>query len=184
VEAAARALATAGARVEPVATVLTPEMFDAVHRFFEVRSYNDVMALDEAARARVLPFVLEWCTWRAGGFSGAEVMAAYTQVMAMREAASRAAAAYDFLISPVSPILPYAAELPSPNNDPHDALPHIAFTVPWNMSEHPAASVNWGWSRDGLPIGVQVIGQRFDDIGVLRLSRAIEVLRPEQRPFV
>ena len=46
-----------------------------------------------------------------------------------------------------------------------------------------AASVNWGWSRDGLPIGVQLIGQRFDDIGVLRLSRAVEILRPEQRPY-
>ena len=184
VEAAARALATAGARVEPVTSFLTPEMFDGMHRFFEARSYNDVMALDEATRARVLPFIVEWCTWRAGRFTGADVMAAYSQVMAMRDAASKAAAAYDFLITPVSPILPYAAELPSPNNDPRNALPHIAFTVPWNMSEHPAASVNWGWSRDGLPIGVQLIGQRFDDIGVLRLSRAIEILRPEQRPFL
>ncbi|NLD54520.1 MAG: amidase, partial [Burkholderiaceae bacterium] len=183
VEAAAQALATAGARVEPVASFLTPEMFDGMHRFFEARSYNDVMALDEAMRARVLPFIVEWCTWRAARFTGTDVMSAYTQVMAMREAASRTAADYDFLISPVSPILPYAAELPSPNDDPHDALPHIAFTVPWNMSEHPASSVNWGWSRDGLPIGVQLIGQRFDDIGVLRLSRAIEILRPEQRPF-
>ena len=48
------------------------------------------------------------------------------------------------------------------------------------MSEHPAASVNWRFSHGGLPIGVQVIGQRFDDLGVLRLSRALEVLRPEQ----
>ncbi len=182
-EAAAQALATAGARVEPVASFLTPEMFDGMHRFFEARSYNDVMALDATTRARVLPFVVEWCTWRAGGFTGADVMGAYAQVMAMRDAASKTAAAYDFLISPVSPILPYAAELPSPNNDPHNALPHIAFTVPWNMSEHPAASVNWSWSRDGLPIGVQLIGQRFDDLGVLRLSRAIEILRPEQRAY-
>jgi aspartyl-tRNA(Asn)/glutamyl-tRNA(Gln) amidotransferase subunit A len=183
VESAAHALATAGARVEPIESFLTPEMLDGIQRFFEARSYNDVMALDEATRARVLPFVVEWCTWRARAFTGADVMAAYTQVMAMREAASKAAASYDFLLSPVSPILPYAAELPSPNNDPHDALPHIAFTVPWNMSEHPAASVNWTFARDGLPIGVQVIGQRFDDIGVLRLSRAIEILRPEQRPW-
>ena len=37
--------------------------------------------------------------------------------------------------------------------DPHDALPHIAFTVPYNMSEQPAASLNWTFSRDGLPVG-------------------------------
>ena len=51
------------------------------------------------------------------------------------------------------------------------------------MSEHPAASVNWTFSRDGLPIGVQLVGQRFDDLGVLRLSRLIEELRPAQRPY-
>ena len=44
--------------------------------------------------------IVEWATWRARDFSGSEVMAAYGQVMAMREAASRAAAEYDFLLSP------------------------------------------------------------------------------------
>jgi aspartyl-tRNA(Asn)/glutamyl-tRNA(Gln) amidotransferase subunit A len=110
-------------------------------------------------------------------------MAAFTRIMAMRDAATRFAADYDFVISPTSPLLPYEAEVESPTRDPRNALAHIAFTVPWNMSEHPAASVNWGFSRDGLPIGVQVVGQRFDDIGVLRLSRALEILRPEQQPW-
>jgi aspartyl-tRNA(Asn)/glutamyl-tRNA(Gln) amidotransferase subunit A len=62
-------------------------------------------------------------------------------------------------------------------------LPHIAFTVAYNMSEQPAASINWGYTADGLPLGVQLVGQRFDDLGVMRLSRAIELLRPAQRPW-
>jgi aspartyl-tRNA(Asn)/glutamyl-tRNA(Gln) amidotransferase subunit A len=107
-------------------------------------------------------------------------MAGYNLVMQMREAAVRAVARYDFVISPTSPILPYEAQSCSPGDDPHDALPHIAFTVPYNMSEQPAASLNWGCSADGLPIGLQVIGQRFDDLGVLRLSRVLEQLRPAQ----
>ncbi|MGQ0545931.1 MAG: amidase family protein, partial [Betaproteobacteria bacterium] len=74
-------------------------------------------------------------------------------------------------------------ELPSPNNDPRDALPHIAFTVPWNMSEQPAASLNWCASEEGLPIGVQIVGRRFDDIGVLRMSLFLEEARPSQRPW-
>jgi Asp-tRNA(Asn)/Glu-tRNA(Gln) amidotransferase A subunit family amidase len=182
-EAAAAALAAGGAVVEPARPFLTPAMLDGVCRFFEARSYNDVSALDESQRARLLPFIVEWCTWRARDFSGRDVMAAYNQVMAMREAATRTASGYDFLLMPTSPILPYEAELAAPGNDPRDALPHIAFTVPWNMSEHPAASVNWTFSRDGLPIGVQLVGQRFDDLGVLRLSRLIENLRPPQRPY-
>ena len=65
----------------------------------------------------------------------------------------------------------------------HDALPHIAFTVPYNMSEQPAASINWGTSADGLPIGIQLIGKRFDDAGVLKLARLIEQIRPAQRSW-
>jgi Asp-tRNA(Asn)/Glu-tRNA(Gln) amidotransferase A subunit family amidase len=110
-------------------------------------------------------------------------MQAYNQVMAMREAAVAAIQPYDFILSPVSPILAYEAELAAPGNDPRHALPHIAFTVPYNMSEQPAASVNWDYSADGLPIGVQVIGKRFDDAGVLRLSALIEKLRPPQRAW-
>jgi aspartyl-tRNA(Asn)/glutamyl-tRNA(Gln) amidotransferase subunit A len=51
------------------------------------------------------------------------------------------------------------------------------------MSEQPAASVNWSASHDGLPIGVQLVGHRFDDAGVLRISRLLENLRPAQRPW-
>jgi Asp-tRNA(Asn)/Glu-tRNA(Gln) amidotransferase A subunit family amidase len=108
-------------------------------------------------------------------------MQAYTLVMAMREAAVRACERFDYVLSPTSPILAYEAELPAPGNDPRNALPHIAFTVPYNMSEQPAASVNWTYGEAGLPIGVQLIGKRFDDIGVLRLARLAEKLRPQQR---
>jgi len=182
-QAAAQALAGAGATVEPLESFLRPEMLEGMCRFFEARQYSDFAQLPKERQQKVLPFVAEWATWRAKDFSGRDVMQAYAQVMAMREAAVVGCEPFDFVISPVSPILPYAAELPSPNDDPHDALPHIAFTVPFNMSEQPAASVNWTFSADGLPVGVQVIGHRFDDAGVLRLARALENLRPAQQPW-
>ena len=182
-ESAAKALASAGCAVESIRSFLTEEMLDGTARFFEARSYNDLMQLPAGKRDKVLPFIAEWCSWRAAHFSGRDVMQAYNQVMAMREAAVSASQAYDFILSPASPILPYEAELPAPGNDPRHALPHIAFTVPYNMSEQPAASINWTCSSDGLPIGVQVIGQRFDDTGVLRLSLLLEQLRPKQRPW-
>jgi aspartyl-tRNA(Asn)/glutamyl-tRNA(Gln) amidotransferase subunit A len=183
VQAAARALAAAGAQVEEMKSFLTPEMLDGMGRFFEARSHNDFVQLPPERQKKVLPFIAEWCTWRARDFTGRDVIQAFGQVMAMREAAVAACEPFDFVISPVSPILPYEAELPSPNNDAHDALPHIAFTVPFNMSEQPAASVNWTFSADALPIGVQLVGKRFDDAGVLRLARAIENLRPAQKPW-
>ena len=181
--AAATALAGAGCSVESMRSFLTEEMFDGMCRFFEARSHHDFMQLSAAKREKVLPFVAEWCSWRAAQFSGRDVMQAYTLVMAMREAAVAASQEYDYLLSPVSPILAYEAELPAPGNDPRHALPHIAFTVPFNMSGQPAASVNWSASADGLPIGVQIIGKRFDDVGVLRVSRLLETLRPAQQAW-
>jgi len=182
-EAAATAVAGAGCAVESIRSFLTEEMLDGMCRFFEARSYNDLMQLSAGKREKVLPFVAEWCSWRAAKFSGRDVMQAYTQVMSMREAAVAALQPYDFILSPVSPIIAYEAELPAPGNDPRHALPHIAFTVPYNMSEQPAASVNWTYSAEGLPIGVQVVGKRFDDVGVLALSRLLEQLRPQQRAW-
>jgi aspartyl-tRNA(Asn)/glutamyl-tRNA(Gln) amidotransferase subunit A len=181
--AAAKALEKAGASVEEMPSFLTPEMLDGTARFFEARSHNDFLALPKARQAKVLPFIAEWCTWRAAKFTGRDVMHAYGLVMAMREAAVAACQRFDYVLSPTSPILPYEAELPAPGNDPRNALPHIAFTVPYNMSEQPAASINWHASREGLPIGVQLVGRRFDDRGVLKLARLVEKLRPAQRPW-
>jgi aspartyl-tRNA(Asn)/glutamyl-tRNA(Gln) amidotransferase subunit A len=180
-ESSATALAGSGCTVESIRSFLTEEMFEGVCRFFEARSYNEFMQLAPAKRERVLPFIVEWCTWRAAQFSGRDVMQAYAGIIAMREAAVAATEPYDFLLSPTSPILPYEAGLAAPGNDPRNALPHIAFTVPYNMSEQPAASINWSYSSEGLPIGIQLVGKRFDDAGVLSLASLAEALRPRQR---
>jgi Asp-tRNA(Asn)/Glu-tRNA(Gln) amidotransferase A subunit family amidase len=51
------------------------------------------------------------------------------------------------------------------------------------MSEQPSASINCGYTASGLPIGLQIAGRRFDDLGVLQVSRAFELLRAGQRPW-
>ncbi len=53
-------------------------------------------------------------------------------------------------------------------------MSHIGFTAPYNMSGQPAISLNAGFTDDGRPIGVQVSGRRFDDLGVLRAARWFE----------
>lgn len=81
------------------------------------------------------------------------------------------------MIAPTAPITAFAAELASPSDDPLDPFPHISFTVAFNMSEQPAVSINCGYSDEGLPIGMQIIGRRFDDLGVLRVASAFEAMR-------
>ncbi|MFW9826037.1 MAG: amidase [Candidatus Thorarchaeota archaeon] len=50
----------------------------------------------------------------------------------------------------------------------------------FNMIGNPAASIPCGWSRDGLPIGMQIIGNKFDDLTVLQVSKAFEEVKPWQ----
>jgi len=182
VEAAARAFAAAGAIVEPVKPFMTRAMIDGLDDFWRTRSWLDMSALPAERRAKVLPYIVEWA--RGGeGLSGERVFRGYSQMGAMREAAITACAPYDFVLSPTAPMPAYAARLAGPTDDPATPFEHIAFTVPFSMSEQPAASVNCGYTSAGLPIGLQIIGHRFDDLGVLQLSRAWEQLRPAQRPW-
>ena len=51
------------------------------------------------------------------------------------------------------------------------------------MSEQPAASIDCGQTRTGLPIGLQIIGRRHDDLTVLQVARAWEAMRPTPRPW-
>jgi aspartyl-tRNA(Asn)/glutamyl-tRNA(Gln) amidotransferase subunit A len=182
IERAARLLADAGARVEEVPPFLTRAMLDGLDRFWRQRAWADIGALPQERREKVLPYILRWAE---GGrnLSGAEVYDGMSQMIVMREAALRACAPFDFVVSPTAPVPAYPAELASPVDDPERPFEHIGFTVAFNMSDQPASSVNAGYTAAGLPIGLQIVGRRFDDVGVLRLSRAWEEMRGPQRPW-
>jgi aspartyl-tRNA(Asn)/glutamyl-tRNA(Gln) amidotransferase subunit A len=182
VTAAASAFEAEGAVIEPVAPFLTREMLDGLDSFWRVRAWADIGALPQQRRAKILPDI---AAWAAGGkdLTGAEVFHGFSQMDAMSVAANRLARDYDYLLSPVSPVSAFAAELGYPTDDPGRPFEHIAFTVPFNMSGQPAVSVNCGWTPGGLPIGLQITGARFDDLGVLRLASVYEEIRPAQRPW-
>jgi len=182
IEHAARLLERAGAIIEPMAPFMTQTMLDGMDHAWRMRSHMDLAALPAAKKALVLPYIQQWAD-SAAHLTGTQVFTAYSQFHATRLASVRACAAFDFVISPTSPMPAFAAELPSPTNDPLRPLEHIGFTVPYNMSEQPAASINCGYTRSGLPIGLQIAGKRFDDLGVLQVSRAFELLRDPQRPW-
>ena len=177
VQAAARAFEAAGAIVEPLAPFSTRAMIDGLDRFWRMRSWLDMQALPEARRAKVLPYIQGWVATGAG-LSAADVFTGYSQMAALRDAAVNACQPFDYVLSPTSPVPSYAADWASPTNDPALPFEHIAFTVPHNMSEQPALSINCGFTAGGLPIGLQIIGRRFDDLGVLQMGLAWEQMRP------
>ncbi len=182
VEAAASAFEAAGAIVELVPPFTTRAMAEGMDHFWRMRSWLEISALPVERQARVLPFIRQWVA-RAETLSAAQVFRGYSQMGALRDAAIRATQRFHFVLSPVSPDVAFAAEQAMPSNNPERPFEHIAFTLPFNMSEQPAASINAGISASGLPIGLQIAGHRHDDLGVLRLARAWEQLRGPQRPW-
>ncbi len=180
VEAAARLFEAAGAVVEPMVAFSTRTMIDGMDAFWRFRSWLDISALPAERRNKVLPYIRQWADGGAR-LTATELYHGYSQMAALRDAAVVACQPYDFVLSPVSPVVTYAAEWAGPTNDPAQPLEHIAFTLPFNMSEQPSASINCGYTDDGLPIGLQITGRRHDDLGVLQVARAFEQLRPPQK---
>jgi aspartyl-tRNA(Asn)/glutamyl-tRNA(Gln) amidotransferase subunit A len=87
----------------------------------------------------------------------------------------------DFLVTPTVPYDPPPAKGPFPREtEGRRQRPAgvAAFTIPFNWSWHPAATVRAGLSRRGLPVGLQIVGPRHRDDLVLRAALAFERERP------
>jgi Asp-tRNA(Asn)/Glu-tRNA(Gln) amidotransferase A subunit family amidase len=183
VERAARDFAAAGAIVEPLAPFLTQDMLDGLDRFWRMRQLIELKAAAPERRAKTLEFIRAWAE-TAEGLSAEDLFHGFSQMRAMAKAAVAATLPYDFVLSPTAPITSYPAEMAMPSGDPLNPFVHIGFTVALNMSGQPAATINCGWDDEGLPIGLQIIGRRFDDIGVMSAAMAFETMRAsEARPW-
>jgi aspartyl-tRNA(Asn)/glutamyl-tRNA(Gln) amidotransferase subunit A len=179
---AAKAFESIGAVVTEVDGILTREMLDGLDNFWRARMWDELSKLSPEERAKTLPYIHQW--GEAGAkLSGVDVIRGFNMTMAIRAAAAKLFCDFDYVISPVSPVVNFPAEFASPLNDPAKPFEHIGYTVPWNMSENPAVSINGGYDKSGFPIGVQIIGRRFDDIGVLGMAKAFEALRGPQKPW-
>ena len=181
-EAAAQIFTSHGAIVEAMPPFLAPEMLHGLDQFWRTRSWSDYSRLPQQQRAKVLPFIRAWIE-EAEGLSGLEVYRGVARIFEISAASNRACAAFDYVISPTAPVSGFPADWPCPTNDVSTAIDHIGFTVAFNMSEQPAISVNGGYTEAGMPIGLQIAGRRFDDLGVLRVARAWEQMRPDQRAW-
>jgi aspartyl-tRNA(Asn)/glutamyl-tRNA(Gln) amidotransferase subunit A len=78
---------------------------------------------------------------------------------------------YDFLLVPTTPI-------PAPTVEGHDAVEQAGrltrFTAPFNLTGLPALSLPCGFTKEGLPIGLQIVSRAWGDAKVLNLGYAFE----------
>jgi aspartyl-tRNA(Asn)/glutamyl-tRNA(Gln) amidotransferase subunit A len=90
---------------------------------------------------------------------------------------------YDLLLSPTMPLTAfpvrqYPQEIGGKEPYPDPAWGFIPFTHPINTLGNPAASIPCGFSSDGMPIGLHVVGRQGDEETVIRASAAFEQARP------
>jgi aspartyl-tRNA(Asn)/glutamyl-tRNA(Gln) amidotransferase subunit A len=88
---------------------------------------------------------------------------------------------YDILLTPTLAVPPFPVHIQGPEKIDGrmvSTTQWLAFTFPLNMTGQPAASVPAGFTRDGLPVGLQIVGPHLGDATVLRAAAAFEAARP------
>lgn len=86
---------------------------------------------------------------------------------------------YDLLLTPSLPLTAFGAGLEFPSrHGEHAWIDWTPFSYPFNLTQQPACSIPCGFADDGLPVGLQIVGRRYDDRTVLRAARAFESVMP------
>jgi aspartyl-tRNA(Asn)/glutamyl-tRNA(Gln) amidotransferase subunit A len=173
---AAKQFESQGAEIIEIGPVLERKWLDGLDVFWRARFWETMLKLTEEKRQSILPYIYQWAK-NGEGANPLDVVTGFDGTLAMRDACASAFTNVDAIISPVNPNVSYPADWASPTNDPQKPFEHIAFTLPWNMGEQPAASINCGFSSSGMPIGLQIIAPRFEDLKVIALSKAYESWR-------
>jgi aspartyl-tRNA(Asn)/glutamyl-tRNA(Gln) amidotransferase subunit A len=83
---------------------------------------------------------------------------------------------YDLLLTPTMADTAFGLDRSEPQYGP--TLAWSPFTYPFNLTGEPAITVPAGWSEEGLPVGLQIVGPRFAEGRVLRAAAAFETAQP------
>lgn len=174
VEAGVRLLEEAGCHVVPKTAGFTADDLRTAERFYQVRCRTELKTVTSERRVRAE--VIDNWSEPAERMSATEFYAVFNAMQKLRERAMRLIDGVDFLVMPTVTQPPFPASLPGFAED--------QIFVPWantflfNLTEQPSSSLPCGTTRSGLPIGLQIVGRRYNDVGVLRLSRTFEELCP------
>lgn len=167
---AASTLEGLGHQILELESPLEPADLDAGELWYQQRVFNEMQSCSEEQKQRS-PYLQAWTKDCASVPAGALFMA-NERLWNIRARLAGLFEQVDYLLCPAVPFPAFDAELPAPNVK--KLFEPWASTFIFNLGEMPASSINCGFTRNGLPIGLQIVGQRFDDLGVLQVSHQFE----------
>jgi aspartyl-tRNA(Asn)/glutamyl-tRNA(Gln) amidotransferase subunit A len=175
---AARVFADLGAQVEEVDPRFA-EPIDILHAVWDAVAATIVDAVPAADREKMDPGLRRMAD--AGRrVSLADYLAAHVRRTELAEHMRRFHERYDLLLTPQMPIpaLEAGRVTPADGRFGADWINWSPYTYPFNLTQQPAAAVPCGFSSDGLPLALQIVGPPRDDALVLRAARAYESAQP------
>ncbi len=177
--AAASLFEAAGAIVEPVPRVVDADPMPFLYLFLQSRAHFELMSLAESRRDLALPHLIEWSR-RVERASAPDLSRALYALEDFKARVTSVLAPYDFVISPAMTEIRFAADAVGPDSEDH--FGHCSFAIPFNQTGAPAHVVCCGF-LDAMPVGLQIAGRRFDDLGVLRAGVVFERLVALDMPW-
>lgn len=145
-------------------------------------SATQVADMTPQQKALLDPGLLEIAEW-GRAFSAVDLLRAQTMRTRLNRHMDHFFGSYDLILTPSVPIAAFEAghEVP-PGSGMRDWMEWTPFSYPFNLTQQPAASVPCGFTSAGLPIGLQIVGARFEDARVLRACRAYMNAFPPRFP--
>ncbi len=181
---AAAAMAELGMNVEPVEIpALAEKNASAISTIIYTMEARRYMAPTVAGRESELTPMIRARFVDGNTFTIEEYLNAAQEWEELRQAVKDYFTRYDVFLCPTVPMpaFPHGQNEFQIEGRTLAGRHTLRITLPWDLTGSPAISVPFGWSSDGLPIGVQLVGRHFDELTLLQAARGLEASRPQTR---
>lgn len=159
-----------GASVDFVPTVVKTDPMEALYALVQSRAYYELLSRPKADQPKLLPHIDAWCR-KTEGRSAHELSSALFALEDFKAQVVSVLEPFDYVVSPSLTVVSFPAD--QVGAVPEDHFAHCSFQIPFNQIGAPGLSINAGFI-DGLPVGMQIVGKQYDDLGVFKVAKLYE----------
>ena len=161
------------------------ERFDGVKYGYRTSEFTDLHNMYKKTRsegfgAEVKRRIMLGSFVLSSGYYDAYYVKALKTKALIKQAFDKAFEKYDVILGPVAPTT--ALKCGESLSDPIKMYLGDIYTVSVNLAGLPGISLPCGYDKDGMPVGLQLLGQTFDEKSIIRAAYAFECTREYKRP--